>query len=76
MNEDDKKTDETEVTPEGAVEVKEEDLDEASGGAIYQKTPLPEKHLNPELDPTLKQSPTLSPTDRNYDLKNYDLSKI
>ena len=65
----DEKKEETEVTPEGAVEVKEEDLDQASGGAGYIKSPLPEKNLNPELDPTLKQSPTLSPTLQNYDLK-------
>jgi hypothetical protein len=68
VNEDEKKTDETEVTPEGAVEVQEEDLDKASGGAGYIKSPIPEKHLNPTLDPVLKQSPTLNPTDRNYDL--------
>ena len=66
MNEDEKKQDETEVTPEGAVEVEEEDLDEASGGAIYMKPPSDTKYSQ---DPSLKQSPTLTPTDQNWDMK-------
>ena len=66
MNEDDKKP-ESEVTPEGAVEVKEEDLDEASGGAIYMKPAG--ANLNLSQDPSLKQSPTLTPTDQNWDMK-------
>ena len=67
MNEDEKKSDETEVTPEGAVEVKEEDLDEASGGAIYMKPAG--ANLNLSQDQSLKQSPTLTPTDQNWDMK-------
>lgn len=76
MNEDEKKQDETEVTPEGAVEVKEEDLDQAAGGAVDAFRPtgdrLVENPTSPTLapsDPSLKQSPTLSPTDRNWDMK-------
>ena len=74
MNEDEKKPDETEVTPEGAVEVKEEDLDKASGGAAvdYFKPPAgtltspdlkdPTGTLtSPDLkDPSLNFSPTQS----------------
>ena len=75
MNEDDKKT-ETEVTPEGAVEIQEEDLEKASGGAGYIKSPV-DKYvenptsptLRPEQDPSLKQSPTLSPTDQDFVMK-------
>ena len=66
MNEDEKKQDETEVTPEGAVEVQEEDLDQASGGAIYMKPASAEYKVH---DPSLKQSPTLTPTDQNWDMK-------
>ena len=73
MSEEDKKS-ETEVTPEGAVEIQEEDLEQASGGAAYVK--LPVDQLSSRSDPTLKQSPTLSPTIQNYDLKNYDLKKL
>ena len=55
MNEDDKKT-ETEVTPEGAVEIQEEDLDQASGGAIYMQVPAEQQdfHLDAQLTPELK----------------------
>ena len=73
MNEEEKKTDE-ETSPKGAVEVKEEDLDQASGGAGYKKTP-PSADLN-VADASVKVSPTLKPTDPNYDLKNYDLKKL
>ena len=66
MNEDDKKT-ETEVTPEGTVEIQEEDLDQASGGAGYLKMPVDQVKLSPTVnlqDSSLKQS------------KGYDLKKI
>ena len=65
MNEEEKKTDE-ETSPKGAVEVKEEDLDQASGGAIYMKPASAEYKVQ---DPSLKQSPTLTPTDQNWDMK-------
>ena len=71
MNEDDKKA-ETEVTPEGAVEIQEEDLDEASGGAAYVKLPVDQLKLSPTAnlqDSSLKQS-------KGYDLKGYDLKKF
>ena len=75
MNEDDKK--ENEVTPEGAVEVDESDLDKAAGGISSYSKPT---------DQQLKLTPT-APT---YDLKSgtsllgdgsvkpaeYDLKKI
>ena len=71
MNEDDKKA-ENEVTPEGAVEVNEEDLDQASGGAAYLKMPVDQLKLSPTpdlQDSSLKQN-------KGYDLKGYDLKKI
>ena len=71
MNEDDKKP-ESEATPEGAVEVQEEDLDKAAGGAIYMKTPLPEKEydLKTGVDPLVRPATeTLTPTDPTWDLK-------
>lgn len=68
MNEDEKKPDETEVTPEGAVEVKEEDLDKAEGGISSYSYDLKTNPLAPS-NTSLKQSPTLTPTDQNYDLK-------
>jgi hypothetical protein len=46
VNEDTKKG-ESEVTPEGAVEVSEEDLDQASGGAAYLKMPTDQLKLSP-----------------------------
>jgi hypothetical protein len=71
VNED--KKNENDVTPEGAVEVNEEDLDQASGGAIYMKTPT---------DTSLKIDTTTTFGDGSvkpaeYDLKSgYDLKKI
>jgi hypothetical protein len=62
----DEKKEETEVTPEGAVEVKEEDLDQASGGAAYLKMPVDRLSSS---DTSQKFSPTLKPLDANYDLK-------
>ena len=67
MIEEDKK-EETEVTPEGAVEVKEEDLDQASGGAIYMK-PADQQLKQAPADSTLTVSPTLKPVDQNWDMK-------
>ena len=55
MNED--KKNENDVTPEGAVEVNEEDLDQASGGAAYLKMPTDQLKM---------------PTDQ-LKLKGYDL---
>ena len=69
MNEDDKKT-ETEVTPEGAVEIQEEDLDQASGGAAYLKMPTDQLKLNPGGEVSVKIDKS------GYDLKGYDLKKI
>ena len=66
MNEEEKKAGETEVTPEGAVEVDEKDLDKASGGAIYMN---PNPTVSPTLDPSVKLSPTLKPTEQNWDMK-------
>ena len=71
MNEDDKKA-ENEVTPEGAVEVNEEDLDQASGGAAYLKMPVDQLKLSPTPD---LQDSSLK-LNKGYDLKGYDLKKI
>ena len=66
MSEEDKKS-ETEVTPEGAVEIQEEDLDQASGGAAYLKMPVDQ----------VKLSPTVNLQDSSLKLnKGYDLKKI
>ena len=58
MNEEKKTEDKT--TPKGAVEVKEEDLDQASGGAAYLKMPVDEKYdLKEEstpLDPKIQDT--------------------
>ena len=59
---------ENEVTPQGAVEVDEEDLDQAAGGAAFVKLPVDYPDPNRQ-DPSLKQSPTLKPTDANWDMK-------
>ena len=67
----DEKKEETEVTPEGAVEVNEEDLDKASGGAIYMKP------AETSVKPTYDLSPStpvlgdgsVKPTDQNWDMK-------
>ena len=61
---------ETEVTPEGAVEVNEEDLDQASGGAAYLKMPVDQLKLNPGGEVSVKIDKS------GYDLKGYDLKKI
>lgn len=74
MDEHEKKT-ETEVTPEGAVEVNEEDLEQASGGAGYLKIPTDQLKLsttdqlkvNPS-DPSLKLSKGEFGLKRSYDL--------
>lgn len=73
MNEDDKKN-ENEVTPEGAVEIQEEDLEQASGGAIYMKTPTDASVKIDFADPSVKLmgDGSVKPTD----LKSYDLKKI
>ena len=71
MNEEEKKT-ETEATPEGAVEVQEEDLDKAAGGAIYMKTPVPERSYDLKTgDSSLVQpgTETLTPTYQNWEMK-------
>ena len=68
MTEEDKKT-ESEVTPEGAVEIQEEDLDQASGGAIYMKPGDASLKQNPTADPSVKISPVFSPTESNWDMK-------
>ena len=77
MNEDDKKN-ENDVTPEGAVEVNEEDLDQASGGAAYLKMPTDQLKYSPgsDLDPTIKNLGDGSVKPTGYDLKGYDLKKI
>ena len=43
----------SEVTPEGTVEIREEDLDQASGGAAYLKMPVGQIKQNP-ADPSIK----------------------
>ena len=67
MNEDDKKSEA--VASEDAVEIKDQDLDQASGGAAYAKMPVDEKvALDPALnlkdpllkDPSLNFAPTKS----------------
>jgi hypothetical protein len=68
VTEEEKKA-ESEVTPEGAVEIQEEDLDQASGGAIYMKPADPTVKLTPTADSSLKQRPTLLPVDQNCDMK-------
>jgi hypothetical protein len=72
VNEEDKKT-ETDVTPEGAVEVNEQDLDKASGGAGYIKSPTEEARYGSgwNLDPTVKPlgDGSVKPLDQSYDLK-------
>ena len=74
MNEDDKKN-ENEVTPEGAVEVNEEDLDQASGGAAYLKMPTDQVSYGiNKLDPAVKLMGDGSV--KPADLKGYDLKKI
>ena len=76
MNEDDKKN-ENDVTPEGAVEVNEEDLDQASGGAGYLKMPTDTSVKIDFADPSLKQLGDGSVKPAGYDLKSgYDLKKI
>ena len=75
MNEEDKKN-ETEVTPEGAVEIQEEDLEQASGGAIYMKTPTETSVKIDFADPTIKNMGDGSVKPAGYDLKGYDLKKI
>ena len=71
MNED-KKTEEK-ATPEGAVEVKEEDLDKASGGAAYIKKPIdPDYDLTPAIDPNVKDPGLTQPAPQ---LTGYDLKK-
>ena len=75
MNEDDKKN-ENDVTPEGAVEVNEEDLDQASGGAGYLKMPTDQLKLNPGTDAGHKILGDGSVKPAGYDLKGYDLKKI
>lgn len=72
MNEE-KKTEEK-TTPEGAVEVEEEDLDKASGGAAYLKMPVePDYDLKPTINPDLKDPSLTSP---DPTLSGYDLKKI
>ena len=73
MNEEDKKN-ENEVTPEGAVEVNEEDLDQASGGAIYMQTPTTTAVKIDYTSPTnvAMGDGSVKPAD----LKAYDLKKI
>lgn len=58
MNEEKKTEDKT--TPKGAVEVKEEDLDQASGGAAYLKMPVDQqydlKEESTALDPKIQDT--------------------
>jgi hypothetical protein len=76
VNEDDKKN-ENDVTPEGAVEVNEEDLDQASGGAIYMKTPADTSLKIDYTSPTTTALGDGSVKPAEYDLKSgYDLKKI
>ena len=75
MNEDDKKN-ENDVTPEGAVEVNEEDLDQASGGAAYLKMPTDQIKNSPAELKLGTQLGDGSVKPAGYDLKGYDLKKI
>ena len=54
MNDEAKRDDE--VTPAGAVEVNEQDLDQAAGGAIFMQTPVEQQdiHLSAQATPELK----------------------
>ena len=59
MSAEEKKTDKNEVTPEGAVEIQEEDLEQASGGAAYLKLPVDPQYkvTSPTLNTSLKYTP-------------------
>ena len=71
MTEDSKN--QNEVTPEGTVEIREEDLDQASGGAGYLK--MPTDQLIKQSDATIKYADG-SVKQSGYDLKpgGYDLN--
>ena len=75
---DEKPNKENEVTPEGAVEIKEEDLDQASGGAGFLKVPVDRLTGEGAVDGIkLPQGDgSVKPADFTMKPGDYDLKKI